>query len=725
MKHNKKIKFYPQIEQSDCGLACLKMIAYYYGKYIPLDYLKQNADISRSGISLANLKRIAENIGMTTYAIKLNPSLLKEAPLPIILHWNQNHFVVLWKIHRNLYYIADPAGGQLRYNESDFSKHFFNDSHQGICLLTEPNNHFKELNFTKTSTLKGLLLEFRHNLIEYKKHYSLITLLIILGLVADFCIPFLMRKSIDDGMNQHDIPLVWGIVLAQIAIFIGSQSAVMMSNYLVNHLSLKLGVKSVHEYLSKLISLPLSFFETRINSDLIQKSFDREQMQQFLGTTPISIALTILTIIVFSVILVIFNPIIFALFSGLTLIGITLEFIIIRKRKTSEFESRSSQAKCNNSVYELINGIYDLKIHNASQRHLSLWHELQQDIILLKKKIYNFYIVQASGSSLIYQCRDVCITGLCATLVITESLSFGSMITISYIIGKLSGNFSSIGNSLSQFQDSAISLERSDDVMSASTPTYNSTSQLNIKSISIKNLCFHYPGTPDKLVLHNISLTIPVGKTTALVGPSGCWKTTIIKLLQGLYMPNQGQISINDIPLSDISDKDWCHVCSSVSQNGYIFSSTIAQNIALADAIPDYEKISKAIKMSVLDDYLEKLPLGLDTQIGPSGIALSGGETQRLLIARAIYGDTQLVLLDEATSSLDASTERKIVDNLTQYGKNRTMVIAAHRLSTICKADNIVFINNGTIAERGTHEELMALNGHYAKFVSEQLSVQS
>lgn len=714
--------YYHQIEQSDCGVTCLRMVARHFGRKIPVKFLRSRADLSRGGISVRGLKECAESIGMKGFGVKLGSGLLGDAPLPAILHWNQNHFAVLWKVSKGRYFVADPAAGMMVYSREEFDTHFCGDGERGIALILAPTEEFHSISFPADDSRGKIFRSLRDSIREHCSTYLLILSLALLALGASIFVPLLMQKTIDEGIARRDIPLVWLLVIAQIAIFAGSQLTTSVSGYVVNKLGLRLSTGAVDRYLTKLVSLPLRFFDSRVSSDLIQKTYDQEQTQQFMLQTPTTLLLTVINIAVFSALLLWFNPWIFLGFLMLTLTGLAWEGWMLRRRRSVDYDIRTIQCRNNNNVYELVNGISDLKIHNAHHHRVSLWRTLQERLNLLRRRSENIRLIQGGGASLLYQSRDLAITGLCATLVIGDTMTLGTMVTVAFVTGRLATGFSSISSSLSSLQQTSIALDRSNDVMDEPADTTEGKIDSLDGDIILRDVTYKYPGSDSLPVIGGLDLTIPRGKTTAIVGPSGCGKSTLMKLLQGLYHPQQGSITAGIVDVATLQPQEWGKICTSVSQQGYIFSDSIARNIALGDESPDMERVADAARTACLGPLLDKLPLKLHTLIGPSGMELSGGERQRLMIARAVYRDTPVILLDEATSSLDAETERRIVANLSGFGQGRTMVIAAHRLSTVSNADLILFMDSGRIIEQGTHSSLMSLGGRYASFVSGQLT---
>lgn len=716
-----RFPYYHQVEQSDCGVTCLRMVARYFGRRVPVKYLRDRVDLSRSGVSVRSLKGCAEAIGMKGYGVKLSLEAMADAPLPVILHWNRNHFAVLWKIDRKgWFHVADPSGGMLRYSKEEFKEHFCGDGDRGIALMLAPTERFYSMELPHEATRQRILSSLRENVVSHRRSYLAILTLALVALVADMCVPLLMRRTIDEGIARADISLVWLLVLAQIAVFTGSQLTSSTSGYIVNRLGLRLSMKAVDRYLSKLVSLPLRFFDSRVNADLIQKTYDRERMQQFILDTPTTILLTAINIILFSGLLIWFSPLIFGGFVALTLAGLLWETGMLRRRRNIDYDINIARARNNNNVYELVNGIAELKAHNAHNRRVGIWRGIQTRLNRLQQRSDTLRLTQSGVSALLYQSRDLAVTGLCATLVIAGGMTIGTMVTVAFVAGRLSSGFNSISGSLSSLQQAAISLDRCNDVMDE--PSEERTGKIGRLDgdIVLHSVTFKYPGAENSPVIDNLDLTIARGQTTAIVGPSGCGKSTLMKLLQNLYQPVEGYISAGQTDIATLPPEEWGKICTGVSQSGYIFSDSIAGNIALGEETPDMERVARAAATACLAPLLAKLPLGLHTLVGPTGLELSGGERQRLLIARAIYRDTPMLLLDEATSSLDAPTERQIVENLKHYGEGRTMVIAAHRLSTISHADLIIFMDGGKVIEAGTHASLLSLSGRYSAFVKGQ-----
>jgi len=484
-----------------------------------------------------------------------------------------------------------------------------------------------------------------------------------------------------------------------------------------------MGVRMMGEYLQKLIRLPVAFFDRKVSADLIQKLDDQNRLKNFLLNMPETIFFTTVNLVVFSALLVWYSATVFLIFLAATLLSFGWTRLHLRRRKSIDYSLFSYSAENRNNVYELVNGMQEIKINNAQQTRVAVWNEVQQKINHLSMKSAYLNLSIGSGNLFFSRIKDIAMTGICATMVIRGNLTIGEMMTISYIAGRLSGAFSNIVSMPGTLQDASMSYERLDEVlnMPEDTREKRACADLGSEDLRFENVSFKYPGSYSPFVIKNFSAVVPHGKTTAVVGASGCGKTTLIKLMLGFYAPQSGRVSVGDASLVQIDNDEWLRHCGVVMQNGYIFSGTILQNIAIADASPDIEKAREAARVACIDDFFSSLPMGYHTKLGVAGLELSGGQRQRLFIARAVYKNPQVLFLDEATSSLDAGNESTIVENLAHYNQGRTVVVAAHRLSTVRRADNIIFMSRGELVEQGTHDQLVARRGAYYKLVKEQL----
>lgn len=727
------ITAYKQLECSDCGITCIRIIAKYYGKKIPLKLLRSLCDTSRIGISLNDIINCAKTIGLDTTSMLVSAKDVYLMPLPAILHWTQNHYVVLYKINQKTkkFYIADPAQGKVSFKAEDFFRYWIGNNKRGIAVLSAPSPWFYEKKYDDKRNCKfRLLILLKTSLIKYKYSFLLITLFTTAAIVADVALPMFFRRTIDEGIKYKDIGLVWSLVLSQFGIFLGSYAANACTEYVLTKLGLKISMNLVNDYLSKLIRLPMSFFDRKINSDLIQKIDDQNRIKNFLVNMPNTIFFTIINLTVFSGLLIYYNYVIFTIVVVGTWLSYCWVLLFSQKRKELDYSFFSYSSMNRNNVYELINGMSEIKINNAQQNRVTKWNCIQEKINNLSMQSASLEMAINSVNILISRLKDLSITGICAMLVIQDQMTFGTMMTVSYIVGQLSRPVSNIISSITSIQDASISYERLDEVINQekiSDVLLNENANiLPLNGIlKLKNVSFKYSGSFSPYVIKNVSTSIPCNKVTAIVGASGCGKTTMIKLLLGFYKPQLGEISVGNENIIEINNDVWLRHCGVVMQAGYIFSGTVLENIALSDSSPSLGKAKEAATIACIDSFIEELPMGYNTIIGTNGIELSGGQKQRLYIARAVYKNPDILFLDEATSSLDANNESNIIHNLVRYYSNRTVVIAAHRLSTVKCADKIIYLERGQIIEEGTHEELLSLKGRYYTLVKNQLELES
>jgi ATP-binding cassette subfamily B protein len=664
---------------------------------------------------------------MVSYALNLTIKEAEEMPLPAILFWNQNHFVVLYKVNikKGLFYIVDPAQGKIRFTLDELKRHWQGDSDRGIAILIAPDTPFDKQTFEPETRNIGVLQMMKTTVAKHRRSFVAITIFTIIALCAEIVLPLLFQQTVDEGINNKDIPLVWLLVFSQLFVFLGNYISNIIVEVIITKLGLRMSIEMMNNYLKKLITLPLSFFDKKLSSDLIQKAEDQNRLKDFLLSTPTSAFFTILTLLVFSGLLIYYNFGIFLLFLVLTVMMMGWTLLFMHKRKHIDYTYFSYASENRNNFYELVYGMPEIKTNNAQNIRVGVWNKVQEKINALTIKSTYLRITMNSGVSFLTRLRDIIITGLSATLVIKGSITFGMMITISYVVGRLSSPFSTLISSFTAIQDASMSYERLKEILFNNTPVGSDESLPEDADIVLKNVSFKYAGSLSPFVIDNVDLVIPNGKTTALVGASGCGKTTLIKLLIGFYDPQIGEIQVGNRSLKNLNKDKWLSGCGVVMQSGYIFSGSVAANIALCDEKPDMERVEYAASMAALSDFIKTMPMGYSTRIGVNGIDLSGGQKQRLLIARAIYKNPKLLILDEATSSLDANNERIITENIDRIRNNKTVIIAAHRLSTVKNADKIVYMEKGKIVEQGTHEELIALKGSYYTLVKNQLELDA
>jgi len=720
-------KFYKQLDGMDCGPTCLRMIAKHYGRNYKQRTLARLCEINREGVSLLGISDAAEKIGFRTLGAKLTIQQLKEAELPCILHWRQYHFVVLYKIKNHTYYLADPATGLVTLNEADFARNWIGDKEkqEGIALLLTPTPQFYEQDDEKNSELRwSFLLRY---LVTYRK--LVVQLLIGLGIgsLLQLITPFLTQSIVDIGINTHNLNFIYIILIAQIALIIGRVSVEFIRSWILLHISTRINISILTDFLIKLMKLPMSFFDTKMTGDIMQRMNDQKNIQTFLTGSALTTVFSMFNLLVFSVVLAYYNLAIFFVFALCSTLYTLWIVIFLKRRRALNYKSFDVAAKNQSSIIQLVGGMQEIKLNNCEQQKRWEWEHIQARLFKFNVKTLALNQYQQGGATFINEGKNILITFLSAEAVINGSLTLGAMVAVQYIVGQLSSPIEQFLGFIQGFQDARISLERLNEIhqMQDEEPPgkdYNFTLPEN-KSLNINNLTFRYPGAGNESVLENISLCIPQGKTTAIVGMSGSGKTTILKLLLRFYEPQKGEIKVGDQQLSNVGFKTWRSQCGVVMQDGFIFSDNIERNIAVGDEYPDKVKLRHAIKVANIQDFIDGLPLGLNTKIGAEGNGISQGQRQRMLIARAVYKNPQYLFFDEATNALDANNERIIMDNLGEFFKGRTVIIVAHRLSTVSNADNIVVLDKGKIIEQGTHRELTALKGDYYRLVKNQLEL--
>lgn len=718
-----KMHVYQQLEFSDCGYACIRMICRHYGWRIAPDYLQEISDYNRLGLSIGEIKSVLTHLGFNCQAVKVSIEEVNLMPLPAILFWKEKHFVVLASVDSDKYEILDPAEGRLYVKKDEFVENFISSKNFGIALVMEDTHKFYEqkAKINRYERNDGLFPLLKKSYIENKKHFRHICLLTISALTADIMLPFIFQKTIDDGISSRDVNLVWLLVAGQLFVFIGGYISNAIIEILLTKLGLKMSIDMLNEYLSKLVKLPISFYARKINSDLIQKAEDHNRIKNFLLYVPNTLLSACIVILVFSFLLLYFSPLIFCLFFLFTFASMLWMTYFLKYRRVLDSSVIAKISENRNNLYELIEGIEEIKSNNAHTTKVKVWRTLQDKINQLSIKSTFLKLYQLGGNSFLIRLRDIIIMGICASLVIQEQMTIGIMMTVSYIVGRLSLPFSTFFESINDVQDAKMSYNRIEEIHNTNIENGEAIIDNEDYEITLNNVSFKYPGSNSKFILQNLSLDIPYGKTVALVGSSGSGKSTIIRLIANFYKPQLGEVLIGNIDLSKIIDSEWTKHVSVVLQNGKIFSGSILSNIALADEKPDVNKAIEACKIACIDHFVRSLPLGIYSRIGKTGLDISGGQQQRILIARAIYKNPKILILDEATSSLDAITEAKIMNNIFSKFKTRTLIIAAHRLSTIRSADYIFVINNGKIVESGSHDDLVSKRGDYLKLVNKQI----
>ncbi len=758
----KKFRFYKQLDYMDCGPACIRMIAAFYGKDYSLDFLRANSYITKNGVSLLGLSEAAEKIGFKTLTAKLTyKQLSQQVPLPCILHWNQDHFVVMYAIEKKSFFrakekivIADPGHSLVRVERDVFEKCWISsDDKKGIVLLLEPTPEFykNEEGMQKAKNGFGFLLGY---LRPYKRYFIQLVLGMLLGSLISMCFPFLTQSLVDFGINRKNIGFVNLILLSQLLLFLGSIAVDLIRNWILLHISTRISISIISNFLIKLMKLPINFFESKNIGDITQRINDHKRIESFLTGSTLNTLFSVINLLVFSFILFLYNIqilLVFAIGSAFSILWVT---IFLKRRKNIDYNRFQRLRENQNSLYEIITGMQEIKLYNSQRTRRWEWERIQAKLFKVNIKSLALEQHQEIGSTFFTQLKNIFISYLAAKLVIRQEISLGMMLSISYIIGQLNSPLNQIISFIKSIQDARISLDRLNEIHNKKEEetskvgldhnTYNFPEELKNNSdslylnhehfaksmrknigdgITISDLSFRYGSPRSPLVLKNINMHIPKGKITAIVGASGSGKSTLLKLLLKFYPVTEGEILIDGHNLKDISAQLWRNNVGTVMQEGYIFSDSIARNIAMNGERIQADKLYESVKIANLHSYIAKLPLGFNTRIGNSGSGMSGGQKQRLFIARAVYKDAKYLLFDEATSALDANNEKTIMENLNRFYKGKTVVVIAHRLSTVKNADQIIVMKDGKIVEEGHHNTLTKEKGYYFELVKNQLEL--
>ncbi len=767
-----------QRNQMDCGPSCLYIIGKHYGRSFSIEKLRELTEIGKEGVNILGITDAAEKIGFRTQALQLSLNDLRtNIKLPCILHWSQNHFVVLYKIKKNAFYISDPGKSLLKYTEREFvegwvsaappilppiggerqgvdlSEDQFNlsafNSNQsslsssrfpppvgeiegaGIALSLEPtplfyNNQYDDDYTEQKSKGFGSIVSY---LFPYKKLIVQLMLGLLLGSLLQLILPFLTQSVIDTGVNTSNLPFVYVVLFAQLALFAGRLGVDFIRGWILYHISSRINISILTDFLIKLMKLPVSYFDSKKTGDIMQRMNDHSRIQNFLTGTSLSTLFSLFNLVIFSVVLAMYNTGIFAVFAGASVLYILWIFIFLKKRKQLDYKQFDIASAEQSKTMEIVQGMQEIKLHGCEKPKRWQWERLQARTFRLGMKGLALNQWQQTGAFFINEGKNIFITFLAAKAVINHEggMTLGGMLAIQYIIGQLNGPIEQMISFVQSWQLAKISLDRLNEIHSL--PDEEPLDKLlshtlpTDKSIELTNISFTYPGAGNEAVLKNINLVIPNGKTTAIVGTSGSGKTTLLKLLLKFYAPQLGNVKVGGNDLENLSHKTWRKAIGVVMQESYIFNDSIAANIAVGDETIDTAKLKQAAVTANILEFIESLPLGFNTKIGAEGLGVSAGQKQRILIARAVYKNPDYIFFDEATNSLDANNETVIMKNMAEFFHNRTVIVVAHRLSTVKNADQIVVLNKGTITEAGTHAELIQLRGEYFTLVRNQLEL--
>lgn len=751
-------QIYKQLDSRDCGPTCLRMVAKHYGKSYSLQGLREKSYITRGGVSLLGISDAAESIGFRTTGVSLSwDQLVKEAPLPCIVHWRQNHFVVVYSIkeNRSLFsakrktggetvMVADPARGIIKYTKEEFLSGWISNKKEGedhgIALLLEPGPDFYNIDDEKPDKTRfAFLLNY---LRPHKGFFVQIILAMLLGSMLQLIAPFLTQSVVDKGIGNQNIGFVLLVLIAQMVLMLSQASVDFIRNWLLLHISTRINISLISDFLIKLMKLPLGFFDTKMIGDIMQRIGDHTRIQSFLTGSSLSILFSMVNLIIFSIVMALYNIEILIVFFIGSIIYFCWVWLFMKKRRELDFKRFAQSADNQSTLFQIITGMQEIKLNNCERQKRWKWERIQARLFRVSVQGLALSQWQQAGALVINQTKNIFITFLSATAVIKGDMTLGMMMSVQYIIGQLNAPVEQMIGFMQAAQDARISMERLGEIHNKADEEPKGTSRINIlpeqKDIHIDHISFQYEGPNSEMVLKDLNLIIPEGKTTAIVGTSGSGKTTLIKLLLGFYEPIKGEIRVGDTLLKNFSSSFWRSQCGAVLQDGFIFSDTIAENIAPGDENIDIARLRKAVKTANIAEFIEGLPLGYNTKIGQEGSGISQGQKQRMLIARAVYKNPEFIFFDEATNSLDANNETVIMKNLEAFFKGnsitqhttqhntpdtKTVIVVAHRLSTVRNADQIVVLEKGEIVEQGTHEELTDLRGAYYKLVKNQLEL--
>lgn len=680
------------------------------------------------------MSQAASELGFETASVRLSPDELSQSPLPAILHWNQNHFVVLYRIdRRGRYHIADPGKGLLTYSRDEFMRRWAStrsgDEDRGIALLLQPGPRFGQSYAESEQAGERRSFRFLVGYIkQYRGYFAQIFLGLLLGCVLQLAMPFLTQAIVDRGIHDADIGLIWLILLGELMIVTGRTATDFIRRWLLLHISMRINISLVSDFFIKLLKLPMSFFDTKLMGDLLQRMSDHSRVQSFLTGQTLGVMFTMLSFIVFGVVLFVYSQLIFMVFVIGSLCYALWISAFLRRRKVIDYELFECQAVNQNRTYQFITTMQEIKLQDCERRRRWEWEDAQADLFEVQMRSLSLQQTQEAGSIFINEVKNIVITVFAATAVINGDMTLGAMLAVQYVIGQLNSPVAQIMSFIYSLQDVKISLERINEIHGRRNEEDDGELLTRYaddknRSITLNGIDFRYDLHALKNTLDNITFTVPQGQVTAIVGASGSGKTTLIKLMLGYYPVNCGSIDIAGVDINRYSMTWWRRRCGVVMQEGVIFSESIARNIAVSDGDIDEARLEEAARTACIHDYIMSLPLRYNTKIGRDGVGLSQGQKQRILIARAVYRNPDYIFLDEATNSLDARNERKIVSNLSRFYRGRTVVVVAHRLSTVRDADNIIVLDAGRIVESGNHDSLIAARGHYYNLVKNQLEL--
>lgn len=721
-------KTFTQRDSMECGIACLKMVASYHGREVSWARLRKLSHVGRLGVSLLSISKAAEALGFKTLGVSISlEQLIKEAPLPAIVHWNQQHFVVVYAIGKNKIQVADPAHGKVSFSHSEFIQHWQHkrQDKQGVALLLEPTPKLsQEAEDLPENQSFGFLFRY---LRDYQKLIAQLLLGLVVGSLLQLLFPFLTQAVVDIGINQNNLNFIYVVLAAQLMLFFSSTAVQFIRSWILLHISARVNIRLASDFLFKLMKLPIAFFDAKMHGDIMQRINDNRRIENFLTAGTLNTLFSLVNLLLFGGVLLYYNWIIFTVFIAGSVLYVAWIFLFLKRRKELDYKEFNRMTENQSALVQLVSGMQEIKLHNSESQFRWQWEDLQARLYKISVAGLKLEQSQTIGADTIDQLKNIIITFLAAKFVLAGQITLGMMLSIQYIIGQLNNPISQLIGFIQSGQDAKISLERLSEIHDRDDEVSNTDTLQNQPppeaGLQLNGLDFRYGGSEEELVLDNIDLHLPYGKTTAIVGSSGSGKTTLLKLLLQFYLPSKGELKLGALPLHNLHPTTWRQRCGTVMQEGYIFNDTIAENIAIGATEIDSQRLDFAVSTANIKDYVEQLPMGFHTKIGTEGQGLSSGQKQRMLIARAVYKNPQYIFFDEATNALDANNEEVIMENLQRFFEGKTVVVVAHRLSTVKNADKIVVLEKGKVVEQGNHAELTQRRGRYYDLVKNQLEL--